>query len=77
MIHHPLVVNEGRTIRDPCPSLYLFCSRLARGIKYLKNNQYPDLFFFCLTIWLRGASGIDRGRFLVSIRRIAALIASL
>jgi len=24
--------------------LYLFCSRLARDIKFLKNNQYLDLF---------------------------------
>jgi hypothetical protein len=29
--------------------LYLFCSHLARGGKYLKHNQYLDLFYFCLT----------------------------
>lgn len=34
-------------------NLYLFCSRLARGDKRLKNKQYPDLFFFCFVFHSR------------------------
>jgi hypothetical protein len=58
-------------------NLYLFCSRLARGVKYLKNNQYPDLFFFCLTISLPDVQRIGADGSIVSIRRIAALHAKL
>ncbi|MDX8460315.1 hypothetical protein [Mesorhizobium humile] len=37
--------------------LYLFCSHLARGYNQLKNNQYLDLFYFCLT-----RAGTNRNR---------------
>ncbi|CCV06543.1 hypothetical protein MESS2_330002 [Mesorhizobium metallidurans STM 2683] len=39
--------------------LYLFCSRLARGTKHLKNKEYPDLFFFCFVNSGSDVSRID------------------
>ena len=33
----------------PCGvrKMYLFCSKIARGLKYLFYKEFPDLFFFC------------------------------
>jgi hypothetical protein len=55
-------------------NLYLFCSRLARGDKRLKNNQYPDLFFFCFALSPQDVSRFPR-RILLGIFRIALRVA--
>ncbi|MDX8539205.1 hypothetical protein RFM23_16425 [Mesorhizobium abyssinicae] len=55
--------------------LYLFCSRLARGIKLLKNNQYLDLFYLCLTTHSGGVFQSAMRDSIVRPARIAALIA--
>ncbi|CDX17519.1 hypothetical protein MPL3356_240067 [Mesorhizobium plurifarium] len=55
--------------------LYLFCSHLARGNKYLKNNQYLDLFYFCLTRGSAERNHWPRRDFNIRPSRIAAPMA--
>jgi hypothetical protein len=47
----------------PCGvrKMYLFCSKIARGLKYLFYKEFPDLFFFCFG-WRTGMNVGRRSR---------------
>jgi hypothetical protein len=64
MIHHPLVVNEGRDSPVPPVNMYSFCSVLAREVIHLNKKHNFNLFFFCfgfLTWNLSPSAACGRG----------------